>query len=134
MNFRYKLIRFMSGRYGLDTLFYVLFSVAAVLSLINCFVRSYILQIIVYAIVIFAFFRVMSRNIEKRRRENAVFIRIASKLKERKELRDRRKADYNHIYKKCPHCRAVLRLPRRKGRHETVCPKCNTHFTVNVKH
>ena len=35
MNFRYKLMRFMSGRYGIDALFYVLFGVAAVLFIVN---------------------------------------------------------------------------------------------------
>lgn len=132
MNFRYKLMQFMSGRYGVDGLFYVLFASAAVLSIVNCFVRAFWLQLIVYAIIIYAFFRTMSRNIEARRRENQAFNRIASKLKEKQNIRRQRKADYTHIYKKCPSCHSVLRLPRRKGKHTTVCPKCNKKFKVYV--
>lgn len=132
MNFKYRLMQFMSGRYGVDSLFYVIFGVAAVLSIINCFIRSLILQIIVYAIVVFAFFRMMSRNIEARRRENQWFNKTKIMFVNKRNIRRQRKADYSHVYKKCPRCHAVLRLPRRKGKHTTVCPKCNKQFKVFV--
>ena len=132
MNFRYKLMQFMSGRYGVDSLFYVLFAAAAILSIVNCFVRSLVLHFVVYAIIIYAFFRIMSRNIEARRKENQTLNILSVKLKEKQNIRRRRKADYTHVYKKCPNCHAVLRLPRRKGKHSTVCPKCSKRFTVRV--
>lgn len=132
MNFRYKLMQFMSGRYGVDGLFYVLFSVSAALSVINCFVRSLVLQLVVYAVMVYALFRVFSRNWEARRRENRVPARLISKIKEKQNIHRQRRADYTHIYKKCPGCHAVLRLPRRKGKHTTVCPKCNKKFKVYV--
>ncbi len=132
MNFRYKLMQFMSGRYGVDGLFYVLFSVSAALSVINCFVRSLVLQLVVYAVMVYALFRVFSRNLEARRRENRVPARLISKIKEKQNIHRQRRADYTHIYKKCPGCHAVLRLPRRKGKHTTVCPKCNKKFKVYV--
>lgn len=132
MNFRYKVMQFMSGRYGIDSLFYALFISAAVLSVVNCFVRQFWLQIIVYALVIYAIFRVMSRNTEKRRCENQAFNRVAVKFKEKKNTYRQHKADRTHIYKKCPNCHAVLRLPRRKGKRTTVCPKCSKEFKVRV--
>ena len=49
MDFRYRLMRFMSGRNGPDELFALIFAVSVILSVINIFVRSYILQIAVYA-------------------------------------------------------------------------------------
>lgn len=132
MNFRYKLMQFMSGRYGVDGLFYVLFSLSAALSVINCFVRSLVLQLVVYAVMVYALFRVFSRNLEARRRENRVLARLISKIKEKQNIHRQRRADCTHIYKKCPGCHAVLRLPRRKGKHTTVCPKCNKKFKVYV--
>lgn len=132
MNFRYRLMQFMSGRNGVDGLFYAIFGVAAVLSIANCFIRSLVLQIIVYVLVGFAFFRIMSRNIEARRRENQWFNKIKFLYVYKRNIRRQRKADYSHVYKKCPRCRAVLRLPRRKGKHTTVCPKCNKEFKVYV--
>lgn len=133
MNFRYKLMRFMQGRYGIDNLFFVLFALAAVLSLVNSFARWWLLQIIVDVILIYAFYRVLSRNIDARRRENRFFDNLKSKMQARRNLCRQRKADWNHVYKKCPQCKAVLRLPRRKGKHSTVCPKCNKEFKVIVR-
>ncbi len=132
MNFRYKLMRFMSGRYGVDALFYVLFGVAAVLFVVNVFVRSIIIQIIIDAILIYAFYRALSRNIAARKRENNAIMHIAFKMREKHNVSRQRKADYTHIYKKCPRCKAVLRLPRRKGKHTTICPKCQNKFKVYV--
>ncbi len=132
MNFRYKLMQFLNGRYGIDGLFYVLFTIAAVLAVINAFARSLILQLIIDAVLVYTFYRVLSRNIDARRRENQAFNRLALRLKEKQNIRHQRKADYSHIYKKCPRCHAVLRLPRRKGKHTTVCPKCSKEFKVYV--
>lgn len=126
------MMQFMSGRYGVDRLFYVLFAVAAVLSLINCFVHSWVLQLIVYAVIVYAFFRVLSRNIGARSEENRRVLKITDKFSRDIAVRRQRRADVAHIYKKCPYCRAVLRLPRRRGRHKTVCPKCSREFNVRV--
>ncbi len=132
MNFKYKLMQFMSGRYGIDNLFYMLFAVAVLLHIVNCFVNSIILQIVIWALMGYAFFRALSRNIEARRRENQAFNRVGFKIKEKQNIRRQRKADYTHVYKKCPNCHAVLRLPRCKGKHTTVCPKCSKRFKVRV--
>lgn len=132
MNFRYRLAQFMSGRYGADALFYVLFTVSAVLAFVNIFLRSVILQIIVYLIMAVAVLRVFSRNYSARARENRAVLSVINKIQSIYGLRRQRKADYMHIYKKCPHCRATLRLPRKKGKHTTVCPRCNKSFTVRV--
>ena len=85
MNFRYKLMEFMRGRYGLDNMFYVLFAVAAALAFLNCFIRSFVLQMIVYAIGIYAFYRVLSRNVEARARENRKVNEILRKLKNKRK-------------------------------------------------
>ncbi len=132
MNFIYKLMQFMSGRYGVDGLFYVLFGIASMLSIINCFTRSLLLQLFVYALVVFAFYRVMSRNIDARSRENQALSKFKKVMANKISIYRQRKSDYSHVYKKCPRCHAVLRLPRRKGKHSTVCPKCSNKFKVYV--
>ncbi|MBE6733046.1 MAG: hypothetical protein E7561_03520 [Ruminococcaceae bacterium] len=133
MNFLYRIQRFMSGRYGIDTLFYVIAAFSAVLAFLNIFVRSAVLQILVYALIIFAFVRVMSRNYAARQAENRWFMKTFNNIKQKRDTIRQRKADITHIYKKCPNCRATLRLPHRPGKHTTVCPKCNTSFKVNVR-
>lgn len=133
MNFRYRLMQFMYGRYGTDEFTYALFIFAAILSFINIFLRSGILQLIVYALVIYALFRVLSRNPEARRRENRFFKEKVRFVKKQKEIYQNRKNDKLHVYKKCPACKAVLRLPHRIGTHTTVCPRCGKEFKVKVR-
>ncbi len=133
MNFRYRLMQFMYGRYGTDELTYALFIFAAILSFINIFLRSGILQLVVYALVIYAVFRILSRNHEARRRENRFFKDKINFLKSKKEMYETRKNDTLHVYRKCPRCKAVLRLPHRIGTHTTICPRCNKEFKVKVR-
>ena len=133
MNFRYRFMQFMSGRYGRDKLFDYLVVFAVALSVLNLIFRSYIVQLLVYAVLVYALFRFMSRNFEARRRENAWFNSKLNFAKSRKEFYEQKKADKFHVYRKCPSCKAILRLPHRIGVHTTVCPRCNKEFTVKVK-
>ncbi len=133
MNFRYKLMQFLSGRYGADALGNVILIFAVVLAVINIILRSLILQIFVYALMFFQIYRLFSRNISVRQRENRWFLDKVFYFKKRKEIQAQRKADRFHVYKKCPSCKAVLRLPYRVGKHKTVCPRCQKEFTVKVK-
>ena len=132
MDFRERLWRFMSGRYGVDETFFAITAVAVILAIINSFVRSLALQAVVYVLMILAVLRVFSRNTAARSRENRAFKSLSEKFSAKKAERNRRKADFRHVYKKCPHCGAVLRLPRRKGKHKPVCPRCSKEFTVFV--
>ena len=133
MNFRYRFMQFMSGRYGRDKLFDWLIGLAVVISILNLIFRSYAVQILVYGVIVFALFRFMSRNFEARRRENAWFSDKLIFFKKRKEFFEQKKADKFHVYRKCPYCKAILRLPHRIGVHTTVCPRCDKEFTVKVK-
>ena len=133
MGFRYKFMQFMSGRYGYDRLSGFLLISSLVLSFINILFRSVILQLFVYFLIFYTLFRYMSRNLEARRRENYWFVDKVNFFKKKKEFHDQKKADLYHIYKKCPACKAVLRLPRTIGVHNTVCPRCGKKFVVKVK-
>ena len=100
MNFRYRLMQFMSGRYGTDKLFYGIVGAAAIVAFINLIINSYILQLIVYALLVYALFRVLSKNIYARRKENNWFISKMNFLMQRKEFYDRKRADSLHIFGK----------------------------------
>ena len=133
MNFRYRLMQFMSGRYGTDMLNYAIMGLAFAVAFINLFIGSYILQLAVYALLGYGLFRILSRNISARRRENLWFTEKVNFLKKKRDFALQRKSDTLHVYKKCPSCKAVLRLPHRLGVHKTVCPRCGKEFTVKVK-
>jgi hypothetical protein len=126
------LFRFFSGRYGTDTLNKTLTWIY-IGGIILCTVLSYFISspwfhffyyIGSMAMMIWIFFRMFSRNIVARRRENEKFCGFF-KLR-RNKFRDRK----THVYRKCPQCKAVLRLPRSKGKHFVVCPRCKNRFEV----
>ncbi|MBQ5320823.1 MAG: hypothetical protein J6K88_01990 [Oscillospiraceae bacterium] len=119
----------MMGRYGIDKLFYFLFAVYFVLSLINSFVSSWIIYLISLTLMFIMFFRVFSKNIYKRQRENAKFETLYYKVKNKLKIR---KYDPYHVFRKCPKCKTTLRLPRRNGKHTVCCPKCKTDFKVRI--
>ena len=126
-------MQFLSGRHGPDSLGNVILVLALTLAVINIFLRSLILQIIVYTLVFYQIYRLFSRNVEKRRKENRWFLDKTSYFKRKKEIKAQRRADRCHVYKKCPKCKATLRLPYRVGKHKTVCPRCQKEFSVRVK-
>ena len=139
MNFRYRLMQFMSGRYGMDEMNYGLFGLAVVIAVFNISVRWFspkawaMVQLLVYALIAYAVFRALSRNITARQKENRFFTKKLYFFKNRFEIYRARKNDLLHVYKRCPSCKAVLRLPRRIGKHTTVCPRCGKEFEVTVK-
>ena len=64
------LYRFMYGRYGNDALGNFLFILYFIISVVNIFISSIILYLLSLATVFFIFFRMFSRNITARSKEN----------------------------------------------------------------
>ena len=144
MRFRQALARFLYGRYGADELYNALFLMEIILLFIGGILSilghnrptlsaiSVILYISALGLLIWAMFRFFSRNIEKRRRENAAWLKFKSRF-----VRKRRPSlppdTPTHIFRACPTCRSVLRLPRQAGKHTVKCPRCGASFSVKVK-
>ncbi len=133
---RYKLIRFMSGRYGgNDRLNYFLLGLYVFVCILNAFIFnniiSLVLDIIMLGLMFSVLFRMFSRNIYKRKRENEVFTKISKIiLPDTKLLKSKWRDRKTHIYKKCPSCKAQLRLKRIPGEHTVRCPRCQASFNV----
>ena len=121
--------RVMVGRYGPDQLCLALFIAAMVLSIASNITNLRILTLLSYLLLIIAIFRVLSKNIYKRRAENDRFIRFWWPLKMRLKNRFiRLKSRKTHRFFRCPGCRNVLRVPKGKGRIQITCPKCGQRF------
>ena len=138
MNWRYKLISFISGRYGNDklnnTLLFLYFTVWIANLLIGHSITSLILDIIQLSFLIIVVARMLSRNIYRRRAENELFLRIFGRILPdmtlmKSKFRDR----HTHIYKKCPQCKSILRLKKISGEHTALCPKCHNRIKVKIK-
>lgn len=129
---RQKLMDFMRGRNGTDQLSMCMMWSACLLVFIDVFVRSSVLSTIAFVTFIFAYFRVLSKNIGKRRDENTWFLNKTYKLrmwgKNKKGHMEMRKT--HHIYR-CPECKQKIRIPKGKGKIEIRCPKCSARFIKN---
>ena len=133
-NFREKLTRFMSGRYGVDQLYYGLMAVYFVLLAVRTFIRSTPIDILMWAVLMGMILRPLSRNIRQRRIENEWFLKIWNPMKAKLALTIRRIKEFKtRRFRRCPHCKVVLRLPRKTGKHTVECPRCHHEFKVRVR-
>lgn len=123
-----KLYRFMMGRYGSDQLNRFLMIVALVLCLLSMFGVPFTYMLGV-AVLIYTYFRMFSRNLYKRRAENAVYLKYEYKVKQKIATikRDMKQRKTHHIYR-CPSCKQKIRIPKGRGRVEIRCPKCSQTF------
>lgn len=126
-----KLRTFMIGRYGIDELYKLLLIIYTLIIFINIFIRSKILSIIELFLVVIIFYRALSKNIKRRRKENDMYLKFKNKVLSKINFIKRKYKDRNtHMYKKCPKCRQKIRLPLKKGKHTVKCPKCSHKFKV----
>ncbi len=137
MRFTDRLRRFFYGRYGIDALYYALFVSFLLIWVVRIFVKSIAADIILYlieaALIIFMIYRVFSRNITARRRENEWFLGIFRSIRNFFILQKNRLRDIKKLrYRRCPGCGAILRLPPKKGTHTAKCPRCKKEFRVRV--
>ena len=126
---REKLRQFMIGRYGTDGLNQFLSIASLVLLLIAIISRVNLFTYLGAALLIFCYYRTVSRNISKRTEENYKFYtlkdRVDNKFKGWKEQWANRKV---YHYYRCPQCRQKLRVPRGRGRIQISCPRCGAQF------
>ena len=131
MKFRERFARFMAGRYGVDALNQGLMILYFVLLVAGLF--WWPITVLGYAALVWLVFRMFSRNIYKRQQENLKYLKVKNKFTGFWGLQKRKWQDRKtHRYRKCPHCKATVRLPFKKGKHTVCCPKCKTDFQVKI--
>ena len=109
----------MLGRYGSDKLNVALLVAGVALMVLGSLFGKKLafLSLVAYIPLFYCIFRMYSRNLEARRRENAAFVNFFSHLK-----------DKEHRYFRCPRCKQTVRVPRGRGRINIRCPKCSERF------
>ncbi|MCL2828945.1 MAG: hypothetical protein FWD99_09470 [Oscillospiraceae bacterium] len=138
MNF---LQQFFQGRNGTDQLNIAMLILGFVFNLLSRFMFGNLFSAISFALLGLCLFRMISRNIPKRRRENAIFMELTKGLWARlpgplsgggagqpRVKKDRA----NYRYFKCPSCRQPMRAPRGKGKIRITCSKCGNGFYKEV--
>ncbi len=127
-----KFLKFMYGRYGIDELSKALTYVALALLIISIFLaqsaRSLLLLLVLLCLA-YSYYRTFSKKLEKRREENAKYLTLKAKFFDWWKLRrDMWKQRRDYKFFKCPSCKAVLRVPKGKGKIRIVCKKCGAAF------
>lgn len=123
--------KFMTGRYGGDQLSMALLIFSVLLSLIAGAAKIPLLSFIGYIPMGVCVFRMFSKNIKRRSMENYKFsILISPVYAWFKKTQRRFKESKTHTFIKCKNCKAVLRLPKGKGKMIVTCPKCKNEFGV----
>lgn len=127
MKFIYKLQRFMMGRYGIDEVYKFLFVIYMLLFLLGLFVKWEILTYLEVIVVVIMFYRVFSKNISSRKKEEKLYLQLKKKVSKpfyniKRNFLDR---DY-YVYKKCHNCGKTLKLPLppKRGIQKVKCPSC----------
>ena len=130
---RQRIDRFMTGRNGNDQLnLFLIIADVVLLLLASIFSRR--LGAILYPVVLvllgYTYFRMLSRNLYKRRSENESYLRLRTRFLSKLRLMKERwvqRRDYRFFT--YPSCRAVMRVPRGRGKIKIVCRKCGNSFT-----
>lgn len=124
-----RMQRFMAGRYGNDQLNQFIFIVAIISMVLEIITRQSLFYTLTLVLLILAYVRVFSRNINKRYEENMKFLQkkdaILNKFRKQKYYAAQRRNF--HIYT-CPQCNQKIRIPKGKGKISITCPKCRTSF------
>ena len=153
MNFRNRFYQFMQGRNGVDDLskflnragfvslvlaiicsiLTVAFSNHAMTAAIVFRVLYFVLYGVGLVLFIWAYFRIFSRNVAKRQKENTRFVYQKQRIKryiasKKQEFQDRKV----YRYFKCPQCGQRMRAPRNKGKIRVTCSKCKNIFVTKV--
>ena len=140
MKFRDRIARFMQGRYGGDQLSRFLSWVAIVPLLLSMFLQkvwngglSSALWLIAVVALIYGTFRMFSKNIYQRQKENDWYLGWSNRINgwfrnKKQQFKDRKE----YKYFRCPTCKATLRVPRHKGKVQITCKKCGNRFTGNT--
>ena len=132
-NFFYRvtgaIARFMYGRNGTDQLNMALLAIYLLVWLLQILLGRYtaarmVLEAVSLALAVLILFRALSRDLPKRRGENAKFLNLWYPVKNRIAIARQRRRDREHKYFVCKGCKTVCRVPSGKGKVEITCPKC----------
>lgn len=131
---RQKFTKFMYGRYGTDELNQFLFRLVLFSLVISLIVgrSNYIGDIFHFlslTMLVFVYFRMFSKNFNKRYAERTAYLNFYNKFKllldKYKRTKDQKKS---YALFKCPSCKQKVRVPKGRGKISIHCPKCGVDF------
>jgi len=124
----------MPDRNGIDDLTTFNLIIVVVLIILDIFINNIFLSLGLVLSIIILIYRIVSKNKKLRRKENNIYLKIISYPKKKFNLyKDIIKNRDKALYKRCPKCHQIIKLPLKKGVHTVTCPTCKNKFTVKCK-
>lgn len=145
-----RLRRFMANRYGHDDLSLTLLLIGGVCLIFAALSRnrnaSLFFVFVLIVLVIWSIFRMLSRNIEGRAKENRIYKDLTGGFSRKsRPFKESMKAWWGNIRSiklpeskknyglkvclfKCPGCGVDVKIPANKGKIMITCPKCGKEF------
>lgn len=135
----------MQGRYGFDAFGQFLIIASAVIILLSNFIHLRFVYLAGLALLIYAYFRIVSRNIYKRQKENQKYLAIRAKFSRKKSggsvnnwqqgntgygqgAAGGRNENAQYNFYRCRNCGQTVRVPKGKGTIKITCPSCGNSF------
>lgn len=142
-----KIRMFMYGRNGVDKLSIATLIAYLLLNGIKMFFYRvpavyYVMWAVALAFLAVTVFRVLSKDVTKRRYEAERFEQflvqinwngMMFKLKKKFNRLTIRISQFStHRFRTCPQCKEHLRLSKKRGKRNITCPKCGRKFTAFI--
>ena len=142
-----KIRMFMYGRNGVDKLSIATLIAYLLLNGIKMFLYRvpavyYVMWAVALAFLAVTVFRVLSKDVTKRRYEAERFEQflvqinwngMMFKLKKKFNRLTIRISQFStHRFRTCPQCKEHLRLSKKRGKRNITCPKCGRKFTAFI--
>ena len=136
---RYKLYQFMQGRYGFDAFGKFLIIASMVLILVSNLIHFRLVHLAGLALLVYAYVRIVSRDINKRQQENQKYLQWHYKFTSRKkngagsgnQQNSKTGGMSNNVqynFYRCRNCGQTVRVPKDKGTLKITCPNCGNTF------
>lgn len=134
---REKIIKFMRGRYGADEFSRFLVWVVIGFWVVSIILRSagrdsqplatagVVTDYISFVAIIYCLFRMFSKNISKRQKENRLYLKYKTNIT---GIFRAKNTDKTYKIYKCPQCGQKVRVPKNKGKIAISCPNCKKEF------
>lgn len=123
--------RFFAGRYGIDQLGKVTLCAYLLCYLLGLLTNWSIFLALSTLLAVLTLYRMLSRNLQKRVKENQWFLKKTAPLWQWYRTRKMIRTDKDHCYFKCPSCGQRLRVPRGRGKLKVTCRSCGNQFEAN---
>ncbi|MBQ9984561.1 MAG: hypothetical protein IJP29_08220 [Lachnospiraceae bacterium] len=133
--FREDMKEVMARRCGLDELNNFIMLIGFVYVVFALFTGNKLCIICGAVCIILGYMRVFSKNLEKRRKENAVYmrymggvVRVVKYCKVCIKMWIKTLKDKEYYYFVCSACHQIIRVPKGKNKVSIRCPKCEKTF------